>query len=77
MAISNPGNSENVMDALKMAKTLDVNTIALLGKDGGLAKSISDLSIINPSDSTARIQEAHILIGYTPCDLIEQELGLA
>lgn len=77
VAISTSGNSENVMDALKMAKTLDVNTIALLGKDGGLAKSFSDLSIIIPSDSTARIQEAHILIGHILCDLIEQELGLA
>ncbi len=77
MAISTSGNSKNVMDVLKMAKTLDVNTIALLGKDGGLARSFSDLSIIIPSDSTARIQEAYILIGHILCDLIEQELGLA
>ena len=65
------------MDAFKMVKPLDVNTIVLLRKDGGLAKSFSDLSIIIPSDSTVRIQEAHILISHILCDLIEQELGLA
>jgi len=77
VAISTSGNSENVIDALKMAKTLDVNTVALLGKDGGSSKSLSDLSIVIPSNSTARIQEAHIMIGHILCDLIEQELGLA
>jgi D-sedoheptulose 7-phosphate isomerase len=77
VAISTSGKSTNIVDALKIAKALDVTTIALLGKDGGPAKSLSDLSIIIPSDSTARIQEAHILIGHILCDLIERELGVA
>jgi D-sedoheptulose 7-phosphate isomerase len=77
VAISTSGNSENVIDALKIAKTLGVDTVALLGKNGGLAKSCSDISIIIPSESTARIQEAHIFIGHVFCDLIERELGLA
>jgi len=54
-----------------------LRSIALLGKDGGQAKALADLAIVIPSDSTARIQEAHILIGHILCDLIEQELGLA
>jgi len=77
MAISTSGNSENVLRALRVAEELGVKTIALLGKDGGQAKAIADLAIVIPSDSTARIQEAHILIGHILCDLIEQELGLA
>lgn len=77
VAISTSGTSCNVMSALKAAKKLRVTTIALLGKDGGQAKSVADLAIVIPSDSTARIQEAHILIGHILCDLIEQELGLA
>ena len=76
MAISTSGNSENVLRALRVAEELGVKTIALLGKDGGQAKAIADLAIVIPSDSTARIQEAHILIGHILCDLIEQELGL-
>ena len=76
VVISTSGNSENVLRALKTAKELGVKTIALLGKDGGLAEAHADLAIVIPSDSTARIQEAHILIGHILCDLIEQELGL-
>ena len=76
VAISTSGSSENVLQALKASKKLGVKTIALLGKDGGQAKEIADLAIVIPSDSTARIQESHILIGHILCDLIEQELGL-
>jgi D-sedoheptulose 7-phosphate isomerase len=77
VATSTSGNSENVLRALRVAKCLGVLTIALLGKDGGEAKALADTNIIVPSDSTARIQEAHILIGHILCDLIEHELGLA
>jgi len=76
VAISTSGNSENVLHVLRAAKEMQVKTIALLGKDGGQAKVDADLAIVIPSDSTARIQEAHILIGHILCDLIEQELGL-
>ena len=76
LATSTSGNSENVLRALRAAKEMEVKTIALLGKDGGQAKLVADLAIVIPSDSTARIQEAHILIGHILCDLIEQELGL-
>ena len=77
IAISTSGNSENILRALIAAEELGVKTIALLGKDGGQAKIIADQAIVIPSDSTARIQEAHILIGHILCDLIEQELGFA
>jgi len=77
VAISTSGQSENVLRVIKTAKQLGVKTIALLGKDGGEAKNLADLSLVVPSDSTARIQEAHILIGHILCDLIEQEMGLA
>jgi len=77
VGISTSGNSKNVLSAFKMAKDLGVTSIALLGRDGGQAKSFSDLSIIVPSHSTARIQEMHILIGHIFCDLIEKELGFA
>ncbi len=76
VAISTSGNSENVLRALRAARDLEVKTIAFLGKDGGEAASLADLKITVPCASTARIQEAHILIGHVLCDLIEQELGL-
>lgn len=77
VAISTSGNSENVLRAIKQAKAMGVTTIALLGKSGGAAKDIADLSFVVPSNSTARIQEMHILIGHILCELIEAELGLS
>lgn len=77
VGLSTSGNSENVLRALRVAKEMDLTTIALLGKDGGAAKGLADQALLIPSDSTARIQEAHILIGHILCTLIEQELQLA
>jgi D-sedoheptulose 7-phosphate isomerase len=77
VAISTSGNSENVLRAIKAAKELGMVSIALLGKEGGLAKDLADHSLVIPSKSTARIQEAHILIGHIFCELIEEELGFA
>lgn len=77
VAISTSGNSENILRAIKAANDMGLVSIALLGKGGGPAKDIAQHSLVIPSDSTARIQEAHILIGHIFCELIEQELGLA
>jgi D-sedoheptulose 7-phosphate isomerase len=76
LGITTSGNSENVLRALKMAKSMGMTTIAWLGKDGGGGKGIADVSLIVPSESTARIQETHILIGHILCELIEEELGI-
>lgn len=77
IGITTSGHSESVLRAFKAAKEMGLMSIGLLGKDGGLAKEMSDYALIIPSDSTARIQEAHILIGHILCDLIEEELDLA
>ncbi len=77
IGISTSGNSENVLRAFAAAKELGIKTIGLLGRDGGKLAPLSDVAIIVPSDVTARIQEAHILIGHTICGGVEQALGLA
>jgi len=48
----------------------------LLGRDGGKLKAQCDISIVVPSQVTARIQEAHILIGHSLCGAVELKLGL-
>jgi len=77
VAISTSGNSPNIANVLQTARSKNIFTVSLLGKDGGDAKSLSDLPIIIPSSSTARIQEIHGLIGHILCDLIEKALGYA
>jgi len=76
IGISTSGNSRNVIRAVEEAGKLGMQTIGLLGRDGGQLRSLCTHSIVVPSPVTARIQECHILIGHTLCGLIEQELGL-
>jgi len=74
IGLSTSGNSMNVIRGIEQAKKNKSFTIALTGNDGGKIKDVADLSIIVPSDNTARIQEAHITIGHILCHLIEKNL---
>lgn len=77
LVYSTSGNSGNIVSAVKTAHDKEMNVIALSGKDGGTLASIlneSDIEIRVPSDSTARIQEVHLLITHCLCDLIDQQL---
>ncbi len=76
VGITTSGNSKNVLNAFEAAKNKGVTTIGLLGKGGGLAKELVDETITILSNSTARVQEMHILIGHMLCDLIEEGLNL-
>lgn len=71
IGITTSGDSKNILKALKTARKKGLLCISLLGKNGGMAKSLSDLSIIVPSGETPRIQEAHILIIHLICQLID------
>jgi D-sedoheptulose 7-phosphate isomerase len=77
VGISTSGNSKNIIRAVNEARSLGVQTLGLLGRDGGQLRALCDHAIVVPSDVTARIQESHILIGHTICGLIERRLGLA
>jgi D-sedoheptulose 7-phosphate isomerase len=74
IALSTSGNSENILDVLKMAKKKGIFSVAFLGNSGGKAKNLADLSIIVPSKSTARIQEAHIFLGHIIFEQVEELL---
>ncbi len=77
IGISTSGNSRNVIRAVEEARRIGVHVIGLLGRDGGALAPLCDVAIVVPSRTTARIQEAHILIGHTLCGMVEQSLGLA
>ena len=50
--------------------------LALLGRQGGAARALADISVVVPHEDSGRIQEAHIFIGHTWCGQIERGLGL-
>ena len=74
IGISTSGNSENVLRALKTAKSMGITTIGLLGGNGGTIKDFCDYTVIVPATTTARIQECHITIGHIWCEIIEEIL---
>lgn len=74
IGISTSGKAKNVNAGIKQAKKMGLKTIGLTGCDGGELAKLADVSLIVPSQVTARIQEAHITIGHAICELIEQEL---
>ena len=68
---STSGNSKNILKAINQAKKMNVKIVSFLGKKGGLAKNKSTIDLIVPSNSTARIQEYHLLIGHILCELVD------
>jgi D-sedoheptulose 7-phosphate isomerase len=74
IGITTSGRSDSVNLAFKAAKAKGLVSIGLLGKDGGKAKDLADLSIIVPSNDTQRVQEGHIAIGHILCALVEREM---
>ena len=76
IGITTSGNSQNIINALNVAKSKKIKTIGLLGKGGGKALEIADHAILIPSNTTARVQEMHIMIGHILCDLIEEGLNI-
>lgn len=71
IGISTSGNSEGILKAFQSAQKLNCKTIGLTGKDGGKMKDMCDVNIIVPSNTTARIQEMHILIGHIFCKAVD------
>lgn len=74
IALSTSGNSENVVNAVKMANSLEMLSVGMSGTTGGKIKELCQHNIIIPSSNTARIQEAHIIVGHIFCQIIEEKL---
>ncbi len=76
IGISTSGNSENIIKGLMQAKKTGATPAALGGRGGGQMSVIANPYLVVPSDTTARIQEMHIMIGHMFCDALERELEL-
>jgi len=77
LVYTSSGNSGNIVNVVKAAHEKGLSVIALTGKDGGALASLlneTDIEIRVPSESTARIQEVHLLVTHCLCDLIDQQL---
>jgi len=77
IVLSTSGKSENISNALIKAKELEIKSIAFLGKGGGEARDLADISFVIDSDETARIQEIHLFLGHLLCEIVEINLGFS
>lgn len=74
IGLSTSGNSKNVINAISEANKTGAYTIGFTGESGGKMKDIVQLLINVPSKDTPRIQESHMMIGHTICQLAEKYL---
>jgi D-sedoheptulose 7-phosphate isomerase len=74
IGLSTSGDSPNVMEGLKRSRSRGLRTIALTGRSGGAVAALVDVCIRVPADAVPRIQEAHLAIGHTICELVEAGL---
>ena len=65
IGISTSGNSENVLCGVRAARAKGPTTAAFTGARGGRQVSLVDHAIIVPSQTTARVQEMHLVLGHT------------
>ena len=75
LAISTSGNSANILRAIEAARHGKLSVIGLTGETGGKMRAACDLCLCVPTKSTPRMQEMHITIGHTICELVEERLA--
>lgn len=74
IGLSTSGNSANVVKALEKANQMGMISVGFTGLSGGKMKDISRYLINIPSSDTPRIQECHMLLGHTICEMVEINL---
>lgn len=72
--LSTSGDSPNVIEAIKVAKTLGMVTIGFSGMKGNTLKKLADYCFCAPSTDTPRVQEVHITIGHILCEIVEKQI---
>jgi D-sedoheptulose 7-phosphate isomerase len=73
IGISTSGNSKNVINAIKVAKTFSLRTIGMTGAKGGVINVLCDVTMKVPAEETFKIQEYHLPVYHALCAMIEME----
>ncbi|WP_306215182.1 D-sedoheptulose-7-phosphate isomerase [Actinoplanes sp. RD1] len=71
VGLSTSGNSGNVVQAVRQAAGMGITTVAFTGADGGELAGLADFTFRAPSTDTARVQECHMAVGHTICEIVE------
>jgi len=74
IGLSTSGNSQNIIQAFRVARSMGMICVGFTGQTGGLLAAESDILLNIPSNDTPRIQESHITVGHILCELVEKAL---
>ena len=77
IGITTSGKSKNILRALEEAKRKGVESIAILGRNGGFTKGVATIDLIVTGTVTARIQEAQKVLFHALCEMVEEKLPKA
>ena len=73
IGLSTSGNSQNVIDAMIVARAKGLKTIGMTGETGGKMREWSDVLINVPQRRTAYVQELHLPVYHALCMIVEIE----
>jgi phosphoheptose isomerase len=74
VVMSTTGRSRSLVRAIEAARERGMRSVALLGRDGGRCRRLSDVPVVVPVNDTQRIQEVQLLVLHTLCELVEERL---
>lgn len=64
VAISSSGSSRNILHAVEVAKSINMQTLGLSGFFGGMLKDLVDISIVVNSNDMQAIEDVHGIFGH-------------
>lgn len=73
LGISTSGNSQNIMNAVAVAKASGIKVIGLTGAKGGELAGAADVAVKAPETETYMIQELHLPIYHCWCLMLEDK----
>jgi D-sedoheptulose 7-phosphate isomerase len=76
IAVSASGNSPNILNAMRYARTRSAEVVGLLGFDGGQAVALADLAIIVPSSDYGVVEDLHLVINHMLVDFFRDQLAV-
>jgi D-sedoheptulose 7-phosphate isomerase len=75
IVISASGNSENVVEAVRSARSMGVSTVGILGFGGGVLRDLVDLAIVVVSDEYGPVEDAHLALNHALSEAVRATVG--
>jgi len=74
IGISGSGNSENVINAIQLARERQASTIGFVGFDGGVLKNQVDICVHVPSNCMEQVEDIHLMLEHLICTCLRDAL---